>query len=150
MSDMDQQRFYLKFFLIFLDFNFVRKLIKMLIINDNEEFNQSESYSTLNSGSRVESIEYLDEKNTFTKLEKRIRKHRNTENGKLHTSANAVNSLITPLLSTNATLLSVLPSLPPSINEKPSHSIDTNLVEKNKKNGCCLIQDSPFYIHKVI
>ena len=88
----------------------------MLIINDKEEFNQSESYSTLNSGSRVESIEYLNEKNTFTKLEKRIRKHRNTENGKLHTDDNAVNSLITPLLSTNATLLSVLPSLPPSIN----------------------------------
>ena len=121
----------------------------MLIINETDKLNNNrDSISTSNSGSRDDSCEYLSEKSIVTKLEKRIRKHRSPyRNGKTSIDMGSPD-FIAPLLSTNATLLSVLPSLPPPVDEAVLLK-DLKLMEKNKRNGCCLIQDSPFYIHKV-
>ena len=79
-------------------------------------------------------------KNVFTKLEKRIRKH---SNGYVKNDSTSLTPLmIAPLLSTNATLLSALPSLPQKV---PA----TKNKDESYNKTCCFLSDSPFYIHKI-
>ena len=114
----------------------------MMVINETEQIKKAESFSFSNSESFTGETNHLPNgKNILTKLEKRINKHRNSF---LNNNDNSsLNPLITPLLSTNATILSACPSLPSRVQDLPVSK------EEEMKKTICLMSDSPFFIHKV-
>lgn len=108
------------------------------IVNETKSPSNGHILEPISNGSSLDSFKFGQK--VFTKLEKRIRKH---SNGCVKNDSSQLSPLIiAPLLSTKATLLSALPSL-------PQKSPVTRVKDESFNKTCCFLSDSPFYIHKI-
>ena len=109
------------------------------VVNETKPLTNGHIHDSSSHESSLESFKaWTKKKKEIVKSEKSIRKH---SNGVANGDSSSLSPLIiAPLLATNATLLSALPSLPPNVE---------NSVNKDKKKNLCLLSDSPYYIHKV-
>ena len=110
----------------------------MLIVNETKKISKSDSFTASISETPDEICKVSNGNNHLSKFEKknRTQKYRDSKND----ASSLMPLIVQPLLSTTATLLSVLPSLPPHEDELA--------VSKGDKM-VCKMSDSPFFIHKV-